>query len=755
MKAHCSPEALRRIALVAWLGAPTLHAQAPASDRLQGRIITADSVAVPDADLTIADPQGRTVSARTDQAGQFSVPLLGLGRLTVQVRALGFAPLALPVDARQRPVPSLTLTLVRAALTPVQVIGVTAGTRTLHPGASDLAGSVSVLSGEQIAREQVTFAQELLKKVPGVYRAEFNQGIINGDIGLRGFNTESDIASTKLLIDGIPSNMNSGVSEMNALFPLEISQIEVVRGTNDPRYGLFNLAGNISLTTPRGGNYFTSRLQAGSFGTSEVQMLHGIERGGLSQTLFMGTRRTDGYRDNSDLSKWSMSGKWFYTTPSGKVRAGVIARTHRLDTSAPGYLTRAESRATPRLSPVFSASDGGTVASDHGSLHVDVQQTTTLAWSLRAYLQRFDRIRYVRFTAAGAQQERLEDENQRGALATVTWRPATLAAQKFALTAGFDLQQQGNLQQRYRAVEQARQLKLRDYDFSLDNFGGYVQVSVAPVRRLQLSGGLRLDRFSGDFTDNTTTTVRRLPALRFGWVPQPRASVALLLSDRASIYANAGRSFQIGTGIAAYGTQPLQESLNDGEEAGVVTTPFQALSVRAGVWRQRASDEVRLRFDNSGDSENIGRTRRTGVDVEATLRMPRQVSLWATGTSQRAILVDPGPTNPTARGKQLNHVPRWTAKYGADWSPRTGARAAVWAYTQGDYELTPQNDRGRFGAAHVMNLDLTVRVRSASLGLGVTNLFDRYVEYVWWDGTQTLHSPANRRGLFLSVGFDR
>jgi iron complex outermembrane receptor protein len=43
----------------------------------------------------------------------------------------------------------------------------------------------------------------------------------------------------------------------------------------------------------------------------------------------------------------------------------------------------------------------------------------------------------------------------------------------------------------------------------------------------------------------------------------------------------------------------------------------------------------------------------------------------------------------------------------------------------------------------------------AAIGVGVTNLFDRYMEYVWWDGAQTLHSPASSRALFLTVTFDR
>ncbi|MCU0626197.1 MAG: TonB-dependent receptor [Gemmatimonadaceae bacterium] len=724
---------------------------------LRGTVRDSADTPIAGAIVTATDPNGRSRAGRSEATGAFRIAVPGAGRYVLTVRALGHEPTSLEVDAGRDGAGLLAVRLrSTATLATVQIVGDRTGRRPLHPGADALAGSVSVLGGAQIAREQVAFAQELLRKVPGIYRAEFNQGIVSGDIGVRGFNTESEIGSTKLLVDGIPSNLNSGVSEMNALFPLEIEQIEVVRGTQDPRVGLFNLAGNVGVTTREGGRYLTSRVQGGSFGTAEAQVVAASALGPVAQTLFLGGRRSDGYRANARLDKWTASGKWFTTLADERVRLGVIGRVHRLDTQAPGYLTFAESRATPTFSPAFSDSDGGTVASDHGSLHVDVRQSDRFAWSLKAYGQRFDRVRFVRFTATGAQQERVEDERQQGLIALATWRPAAWAPWRAVVTAGVDAQWTRNLQLRFRTAERVRQATLRDYDFALDNRGGFVQLGASPHERVQLQLAVRTDKFFGDFTNRTTpASVTTAPLLPYGWITQPKGSVTVQLHERASIYANGGRGFQIGSGIAAYGTQRLRPSVNDGWESGIVSTPFAALSLRAGVWEQRAADEVRLRFDNSGDSENIGRTRRSGVDVEATLRLPSSVSAWVATTSQRARLVEPGPRNVAQRGNRLNHVPDWTAKYGLDWAPRRGLQLSAWAYAQGDYEITPANDRGRWGDLHLVNADLSWRWRSAALGLGVTNLFDRYGEYVWWDGTQTLHSPAAGRALFVTVTLDR
>src|SRR2546427_752235 len=104
--------------------------------------------------------------------------------------------------------------------------------------------------------------------------------------------------SVKLLIDGIPSNDNAGgMPFLDAVFPLDIEAIEIVRGTNDARYGLNNIAGNVNVITRTGGNEGRASVTVGSFGTKEFQVSKGIESGNWSQNYFLAWRDSDGYRD--------------------------------------------------------------------------------------------------------------------------------------------------------------------------------------------------------------------------------------------------------------------------------------------------------------------------------------------------------------------------------------------------------------------------------------------------------------------------
>ena len=89
----------------------------------------------------------------------------------------------------------------------------------------DVVTSVDILAGETAQRSNANESLEVMRRAPAVYVESFNQGIISGDIGIRGFNTQGDIGHTKLLVDGIPSNLHIGYPDLKAVSPLEIERL--------------------------------------------------------------------------------------------------------------------------------------------------------------------------------------------------------------------------------------------------------------------------------------------------------------------------------------------------------------------------------------------------------------------------------------------------------------------------------------------------------------------------------------------------
>ncbi|MFX7866303.1 TonB-dependent receptor, partial [Acinetobacter baumannii] len=72
----------------------------------------------------------------------------------------------------------------------------------------------------------------------------------------------------------------------------------------------------------------------------------------------------------------------------------------------------------------------------------------------------------------------------------------------------------------------------------------------------------------------------------YGYIRQPKLSVVYAPIREASLYANWGRTFQVGAGAAAYksNNNDLRPSINDGWETGVKFTPVDWLDGRVAVW---------------------------------------------------------------------------------------------------------------------------------------------------------------------------
>lgn len=616
--------------------------------------------------------------------------------------------------------------------------------------------SVDILGASLLQDQHVDYSWELLTRAPGVQVTQFKQGTDAGRFSFRGFNGEGRINAVKLLIDGIPSNDNAGgMPFLDAVFPLDIEAIEIVRGTNDPRYGLHNIAGNANVRTRIGGNEGRASLTVGSFGTREVQLAKGLEGQHWSQNYFIGWRDSDGYRDHADAEKLALAGKWFYTDRDW--RAGVIARHYRNRALESGYLTREQAEAAPRSSPAYAQDDRSQRDTTQLSAHLDGNLAPALSASAKLYVNQYENRRWVRFSAAGVQQERYNDERQRGAIGTLTWRPTVSWAHEFTLEGGLDAQWQDNLNQRYRTVQRARSSQFRDWDFDLDTRGGSVQAVIRPVPALKIVPALRLDRISGQLTDRLTGTAYEVHD--YGLVRQPKISVAYTVSPQASVYANWGRTFQIGSGIDAYRTQTrnLSPSINDGWEAGLKFTPLAGLEGRAAYWEQRASGEVArvLGVDglpDAGGLGNVGRTLRKGIDLQLQAQPTAGITAWVAWSHQLARITEPDPSAPATRGQQIENVPRWLATAGADWQALPQLKLSAWANAQGDYFLERSNTLGKAGGYALLNLGATWQVSPAtSLNLQLKNVTDRHYVYAWYDSGSSGYSPGDGRSAYLSL----
>lgn len=687
--------------------------------------------------------------------------------LTAAAVAAALASLAPSVWAESTPQP-VQPTVTPAVAEPTNDAALTLGTITVQSAPSGALNVHSVFSSVDILRASVLqdqhldYSWELLTRAPGVQVTQFKQGTDAGRFSMRGFNGEGRINAVKLLIDGIPSNDNAGgMPFFDAVFPLDIEAIEIVRGTNDPRYGLNNIAGNANVITRQGGNDGQASVTLGSFGTHELQLTKGIESGNWSQNYFVATRESDGYRDHTDANKKALAGKWFYTSDSGHWRAGVIARYYKNKALESGYLTAEQATSAPRSSPVYAAWDRSERETTQLSAHLDGQWNNNLSWAAKAYTQHYENQRFVRFSAAGVQQERDNDETHKGLITTLTWRPEVSWVHAFTLEGGFDAQWQDNTAQRYRTVQQARTSQIRDWNFDLNTKGAYVQAVVQPVQALKIISALRVDRVSGNFTDGLSKTTS--PVHDYGTITQPKISMVYALRPDTSVYANWGRSFQIGTGIDSYRTasqsRNLAPSLNDGWEAGVKWQPTTGIETRVAYWEQRASGEVARvlgvnGLPDQGGQGNVGSTLRKGLDLQANARLDAQWSGWVAYSSQISRITAPDPSAPATTGKEIENVPHYLATLGVDYQASQQLKLSAWANAQGNYYLERTNTLGRTGGYALLNLGATWRVSpTVDMSVQLKNVTNRKYVYAWYDSGSSGYSPGDGPSAYASVSW--
>ncbi|MEN9757351.1 MAG: hypothetical protein RL755_1538 [Pseudomonadota bacterium] len=625
----------------------------------------------------------------------------------------------------------------------------------------DILSSVDIMNADKIENQNVLTSFDLFHRMPGVQITQFNQGTTTGKLSFRGFNGEGNINGVKLLIDGIPSNTNDGnMPFIDSIFPLDIENIEVVRGTNDPRYGLHNIAGNANINTYQGGNYAKGRVSYGSFDSYDVQSGLGYEKNGFSQNYSISYRDTAGYRDHANSDKNSFSGKWFYTPESEKYKVGLIARWSEANAQEPGYLTLDQARSNPLQSMPHNKTDGGNRELGQLSTHLDVNLKEDLFWSSKSYVNTYDDTRFVTFSSTVSQQERAAEELQYGAITSLTYRPKVQGLYDFSVESGFDFQNQNNKSFRYLTTERMRTKQTRNQQFDFLVYGGYLQSMIQPVKWLKITPGFRVDKVDGDFTNMATG--KSYAVNDYGNIWQPKIGAVLTPLDGYSLYGNWGRTFQVATGSASYKISPtatdLAPSINNGWEVGLKFVPVKWAEGRVAYWQQSASNEWRRQLNNpNGDSTNIGSTDRQGVDVEVKVTPIDPVSLWATYSIQEALIKTPAPATPQYAGNQIDHTPDYLFSAGVDYRITHDLKSSLWTTGQGNYFPDEANKQAQFGEYALLNLDLTYKInKMVELQFQAKNLADTYWEYVWHDGTQTLHSPGDGRAFYgaVSVNYD-
>ena len=139
---------------------------------------------------------------------------------------------------------------------------------TIPTPTDQIASSVTVITGEEIERDQRRTVPDALRAVPGLDVVQTGGPGGQTSVFIRGSNSNH----VKVLIDGMemsdPSNTNRAL-DFGHLLTSDIERIEILRGPQSGLYGADAIGGVISITTKKGDGppKVSATLEGGSLGT--------------------------------------------------------------------------------------------------------------------------------------------------------------------------------------------------------------------------------------------------------------------------------------------------------------------------------------------------------------------------------------------------------------------------------------------------------------------------------------------------------
>lgn len=585
-----------------------------------------------------------------------------------------------------------------------------------------LAGSVDVITREELEYEHVTDTLELFSKTPGVVLSRYSQGIVNTEVSIRGFSGDGETPNAKVLVDGIPSNLFSGLSELDYLFPTNIQSAQVFKGTSDATTGLFATAGNYKVETRKD---VGKQLQFGygSFQTREMQGYYGEKQGDFTQNYAIGYRKGNGFRDHTVNEKIALSGRWQMDFEQSSL--ALSAKYGKYNSpEAPGYMSKQQARDDRRGVAPNALNDSGEKEFKHLSLHYDYFFNNDVDLSLKTYWQNFDRERSVRFIGSPGVENRQEDQTSTGLIAKLNWK----INPQWSFETGYDIEHQEVSEFRQRLTTIRRDAK---YDFTAQ--GIYAKFENTPLDWLRWNMAYRVDRLSSDpknrFVNNGTTLVTTL--LDDQTIVQPKFNVFANLSEQQTLFSNAGRSFQTPTGTdlnTRGGTVPVDVAINDGWEIGLKSAWHTDLNTRFSYWQQKADDEF---INIDGTRRLLGATRRQGVDASFDYKLNDAFSFWGNVSRVYAKIEESNAQNPEFRGNNIRSIPSYTASLGLQFVPNADWIARIHIDSQGDYYINESNRGGKYGGYTLTNANIDYKTSWGRVSLLANNIFDRYYEYVF------------------------
>jgi iron complex outermembrane recepter protein len=633
------------------------------------------------------------------------------------------------------------------SITELQTIEVTSS---IAPTAGPVIGSgiparISTVTGEAIDAWEPRLLADALASQPGISIYDDLGSPFKLNLSTRGFNVGPVVGlppGVSVFLDGVRQNEPDAAEVNFDLLPMEhVQRVELLSGSGS-LLGPNSLGGAVNLITRRGRGPLTAEaeISGGSFGSySGEASIGGVSGGGWDYYLAGGYENEDGWRESTGAENLN-----------GFFNLGRRGANRGISFQAFGAESRAETAGSlPESIFAESARTNFTIGDfeDLNQLQASLSGYATLGGSRGAFTAYVRRTHAERFNVNQAPDDNVRSfTNNRTIGGNVDWRWTTTRPNgSFSLRLGAD----GAANRvRIELLEEtpstpssstlSTDVRSPSYDIA-----GYTLADLR-IDQVTFSGGLRYDHIHIPFenqldpTSDTSNTFSRL---------SPRGGVSLEVAPGASAYVSVGQSFRAPAILELACADetaacPLPFALGDDPPLDpVVGTTFELggqlvrgpAILNASVYRTNVRNDISFIQSEAaifeGFFDNIGTTRREGLELSVQVLASEQLSLYANYAFTRATFRD---------SAEIFSIRADSAFVGA---PLSGENNV----TEGDrLPLVPD---------HQMKFGGLLRLPSG-LQLGVDG---RYIGQQWLRGDEA-NETAPLGGYFvagLRVGFSR
>lgn len=487
--------------------------------------------------------------------------------------------------------------------------------------------------------------QDLLRIVPGLVLAQHAGGGKAEQLFLRGFDADHG-TDVNISVDGAPVNMVShghgqGYADLHFVIPELVERIDVIKGPYAAQYGDLTTAGAVTLHT------------ADTLANNIVKMeggMYGLARGlGLAHTT-IGTTRLYGGGEYT-----SMQG--YFDAPQQFKRVNLIARsytplTSKLSMTASAMRFTSAWNASGQI-PERSVANGsisafGSIDPNEGgntsrtTLMFSLDEQSNDPFRLRAsYVDyRFQLFSNFTFYANDSVRGDMIEQTDARQVYSIT---ASKVFTTFVDNVG--LRSQVGASARYDDINAAlyhdqartRLSTTTNNSIAQSNLALFAEQSI-DVDRVRAVIGLRADYFAFNVIDRTQQQTAPVSATN-AVVVSPKVTVTYTVDDNTTVFANSGFGFHSNDArVAVLAPRGTTVPRAIGAELGTRWTNDLA-TLSAAAWFLDLEREF-VWVGDEGTTEEAGRSRRLGIDLEGRLQPTSWLTIGANATVSRGRLLD-------------------------------------------------------------------------------------------------------------------